>query len=636
MHNIQKPNTPLPSFLQAPPPVLNLKCINPKCFSIPEITFLPPNNISLLCKCSPSKQTLPLKSYLSKLNTVKIEQCQFDISHMSPTIPALNYCINCEMWLCNECVLFHKTKLGLSKHKITNGTINSIYCDIHPSQEIRSYCLECKVHYCMHCISHHSEHVTKKLERIITENDYNNIIDEYKNKKIKFYDEIKRAKDVVIQEYENRIKEVNQAYENCLQMNNTIIEFIDLLIQNYEENKKNYNMILNLLNNTHFSKVDDINFKINPALFNKQQHNNILKYFANTFIIKTINQFQLPQTNDNSNSNSNNSNSNNSNNSSNIIQQHIKILQTIDNCNEAIALLPNNKIATGTAQCSIKIFTLSKTSSTCNLTITKAHSNQITYLSYFNDKLFSCSYDYKIKIWYIYALPSETLQYNLLIEIVAHSKWINKIIPLTKSRFATCSNDRSVKIWNSEYPFNFICKFDKHVDDVNSIIQLKNKEVLVSASSKKDSTFRTWDLYTYSEIYALKKVQCSYYNSLLELTNGIVVVGGFEVIYMVNVIQKEVVRYIGHQIFKGICIDSLLEVGKYLVCGCEKGKVVFINMENNDYTELQGEYVHKEDVSGLVVMNLNETKGSDTKKGNVNEVIVSSSFDGTVKVWECL
>ena len=629
MNNTQTPNTPFPSFHQAPPPVLNLKCINPKCFAIPEITFLPPNNISLLCKCTPSPQTLPLQSYLSKLNTIKIEQCQFDISHISPTIPALNYCMNCEMWLCSECVLFHKTKLGLSKHKITNGAVNSIYCDIHPSQEIRSYCLICKVHYCMHCIPLHNGHVTKKLERIITEDVYSNIINEYKNTKVKFYDEIKRAKDVVIQEYENRIKEVNQAYENCIRVNNTIIEFIDLLIQNYEENKKNYNMILNLLNNTHFSNNDDINFKINLSLFNKQQHNNIIKYFSNAFIIKNINQCQSSQTTDNNNNNNSNNN--------NLLHQPIKILQTIDNCNEAITLLPNNKIATGTAQCSIKIFTLTKTSSTCDLTIPKAHSNQITYLSYFNDKLFSCSYDNKIKIWYIYTLPSEALQYSLVIEITAHSKWINKIIPLTKSRFATCSNDKSVKIWNSEYPYDFIHKFDKHTDDVNSIIQLRNKEVLVSASSKKDSTFRTWDLNVYSEIYAIKKVQCSYYNGLLELNSGIVVVGGFEVIYMVNVIKKEVIKCIEHKMFKDICIDSLLEVGKCLVCGCEKGKVVFVNVDNG---EVKGEYVHKEDVSGLVVMNWNETKGSNSnssnKKGNVNDVIVSSSFDGTVKVWECL
>ena len=155
--------------------------------------------------------------------------------------------------------------------------------------------------------------------------------------------------------------------------------------------------------------------------------------------------------------------------------------------------------------------------------------------------------------------------------------------------------------------------------------------MLISASSKKDSTLRTWDLYTYNEIYVLKKVQCSYYNSLLELTSGIVAVGGFEVVYMVNVIQKEVVGYIDHKQFKGICIDSLLEVGKYLVCGCEKGKVVFVNIADNDFSELKGGFVHKEDVSGLVVMNWSDTQASNS----LNKVIVSSSFDGTVKVWEC-
>ena len=54
----------------------------------------------------------------------------------------------------------------------------------------------------------------------------------------------------------------------------------------------------------------------------------------------------------------------------------------------------------------------------------------------------------------------------------AHDDDIFKVIPLTKNRIASCSY-KTIKIWNSNYPYNLISTIKGHTSYVDSIIKLK-------------------------------------------------------------------------------------------------------------------------------------------------------------------
>ena len=89
----------------------------------------------------------------------------------------------------------------------------------------------------------------------------------------------------------------------------------------------------------------------------------------------------------------------------------------------------------------------------------------------------------------------------------AHSDYIWKVIPLRNNRIASCSWDRTIKIWNSNYPYNLISTIKGHTSYVDSIIKLKDKDILISGSL--DKTLRKWNLLTYQCISIIKNVDCA-------------------------------------------------------------------------------------------------------------------------------
>ena len=75
-----------------------------------------------------------------------------------------------------------------------------------------------------------------------------------------------------------------------------------------------------------------------------------------------------------------------------------------------------------------------------------------------------------------------------------HNKWINCLINIKPNHFASCSGDRSIKIFSGDQKDNFKCllKIDNcHYDYILFITQLNNNN-LVSCST--DSTIKIWEI----------------------------------------------------------------------------------------------------------------------------------------------
>jgi hypothetical protein len=126
-------------------------------------------------------------------------------------------------------------------------------------------------------------------------------------------------------------------------------------------------------------------------------------------------------------------------------------------------------------------------------------------------------------------------------------------------------------------------------------------------------------------------IKCVYYNSLVELTNGHIAVGGFECVYIIDVSNQEIIKHVYNKVLKNISVNSILEIQGYLICGCDEGKIIFIQIEKYEYVTLK-DIVHKNNVNGLICL---ERNSSDNNINELNSImILSSSIEGTIKAWE--
>lgn len=76
----------------------------------------------------------------------------------------------------------------------------------------------------------------------------------------------------------------------------------------------------------------------------------------------------------------------------------------------------------------------------------------------------------------------------------AHFCIICKVICLSGKRIASCSSDRTIKIWNSNPRYNNtpITVLNGHKDEVTSILYIEGRNMLISCS--KDNTLRLWNM----------------------------------------------------------------------------------------------------------------------------------------------
>ena len=132
----------------------------------------------------------------------------------------------------------------------------------------------------------------------------------------------------------------------------------------------------------------------------------------------------------------------------------------------------------------IAIFSFNESDNKWNrdIYIEPAHDGTISSLCTLKgNRLISCGcVDYLIKVW---ALSKTEL--TLLKEIQEHESTINKVIPLSNKRFASCSADCTVKIWKDDDTYECISTL-QHTGNVTSIVQLPCKEVLVSSFEESD------------------------------------------------------------------------------------------------------------------------------------------------------
>ena len=432
------------------------------------------------------------------------------------------------------------------------------------------YCITCKSYSCNKNTD--SElHKLIVLDNIISTININEQLSEGYNH-INIY--CNQLKNKNIDNYLTKINQLEYSYQSFKSMNNDILNIISIMINNYNKNHYNFYFRQNINNIIN-------SYKLNLEKCNNNKDTELINYYNNYNILGKI-----------------------------IDINHIKTIK--EHCYGVtfLLILSDGRLASCSFDKTIKIYNM-KNNYHCDITIT-GHTGSVKYISQLdNNKLISCSYDISIKIW---SITQKSYQCNHTFK-KAHSSGIWKVIQLTGNRIASCSIDKTIKIWNSRHPYNLIWTFNDNTR-FTSIIQIKNKDILISGGLEK--MLYKWNLSTYQCESKIKDVQCYDSNSLLELENNRIIVGGLKEISIVNIFNDSIEHQITND--KLSIVSSLIQLRDgNILCGCSDGLMCVYDIKSNTLS-FKADKMHDDHVSCLV---------------NINKYqFISGSFDKTIKVWK--
>ena len=173
----------------------------------------------------------------------------------------------------------------------------------------------------------------------------------------------------------------------------------------------------------------------------------------------------------------------------------------------------------------------------------------------------SSGYDGLIKVWSL-----SDVDLTLIKEINKHYLLMEKVIPLSKERFASCSGDDRVKIWKDDNTYECISTLE-HDGGVNSILQLKGKEVLVTAydgdnlllllgvtaSSLRGVSF--WNINDYTKQHTVTGYGVRWSTHMIELSNGNIALSSDDEPYPIVIIDSSSYQ-----------IVTMIQLKEYITC----------------------------------------------------------------------
>lgn len=294
-----------------------------------------------------------------------------------------------------------------------------------------------------------------------------------------------------------------------------------------------------------------------------------------------------------------------------VILSNITIIRTLSTHKKAVNCLLkliDERIASGSDDATIKIHN-PQNDYNCDIII-KGHTNAITYISQIRkNKLVSSSRDKSIRIWNL--ISQTTYMCDHIIE--GHSHWVWKVIILPNYQITSCSEDKTIKLWKGDPPYNLIQELIGHNKGVTTILHLRRKNKIISGSA--DKTLRIWNIITYQCEAIFKNVYSHLGNSILEISNSKVMVGGNNTISIINVINYKIEHSITNSSLNSGY--ALLKIrNDNILCGCY-GRILIYNMRSNTIQIKNN--AHNGDIYDFININRNQ--------------FASCSYDGTIKIW---
>ena len=191
--------------------------------------------------------------------------------------------------------------------------------------------------------------------------------------------------------------------------------------------------------------------------------------------------------------------------------------------------------------------------------------------------------------------------------LIGHSNPVFMVTPLTNQRFASCSWDNTIKIWNDD---NEIYKQSSTLTDYNrvySILQLQQKETLVSSSCDWEGNqpaLSFWSLSTYKRKFTLRGFCVFYPSHMIEIA--------YEKLALSTTCKE------GYPIViidtKNYSVIREIRIEKYLMCNssiCVFDDFSFVYVNKNNFLQISIEDYN-------VIYKSNNEKGFDGSSGIIS------------------
>ena len=471
---------------------------------------------------------------------------------------------------CNYCGYNKNITISTYIDYITKeGNVNIDYND-----ENDYYCKNCNLHIPDYfgMYEHHKKHVLISLKKTIPiDNLYKTLTDLYNYINYNC-EEIKKK---TINEYKFKIIELEKSYKSFKIINNDILNLLFQITHTYHKKSRNYYLQCNLINAFH----------VNTKKYNNDSHiESLINYFNNFTLISSL--VDLPD---------------------------INITKSINNHQSSVyslLLLSDGRLASCSYDKTINIYNMKKNYH-CDLTLIGHTWGVVSIDQLDNGKLISCS-GFTIKIWSIY---EKSYVCECTLKDTANQV-TQKVLSLPGSKFASCSTDKNVKIWNGNPPYNLIKILDGHIAALESLLCIKRKNKLLSGG--KDNTLRIWNISTYQCQTIIMKVECFSQNSMIELENNKIFIGGKNKIAIIDLNKCIIEQKIENETKVDHVSSSIYLKEGIILFGTRFGIINIYDIRNKTITKIKTTLIG--DIRCFLKINENQ--------------FITGSIDSVIRLWE--
>lgn len=535
-------------------------CIFPSCKQIPSIQMDLFGHVTFQCSCC-QKETYSINDFINKLinssQSFSNNLCVFK-HHISDNIKGILFCAKCKCWLCDKCIIEHNNYEPLKVHKLSTWEIDN-QCEQHEKNKYKKFCEMCNEHLCKEC-KNSKKHSNHKKSIISLESYIDSEEIEYKDElytnmsnwlnKVKI---IKRNICNFLNDIQNKIEQSFNTFSNYYTLCQMIHNTFSIFSKNYFSIKNiisNYDIASQIYNNCKFNDINDL---INNQTFTIKEIETFISVISsftndeNNKIISSIYNIDLSNSNENPENQSLFSNIPSISCSKSLFNRVLfddssikKFTPVITYQNShslihddititSIILLQDQRICVSSIEKIIEVYTIRLNNITRDISKEDAHNGMIYSLCQMqNSNLVSSSYG-DIKIW---SIERNDLSLKLNINIFNEEGFF-KVIELPDMKIAACTMNKEIKIWNLNILNNNakqpILTLTGHVSCIKSILYNKNQNALISASTTLDDDngrIIKWDLNNTNNNTCIDNVDCSNWNSLIEIQENVYAIGG--------------------------------------------------------------------------------------------------------------